>query len=84
MKYKNAQDILPDRLLQELQEYISGGLLYVPQAGEKKSWGEISGARQYYRNRNDKIRAAHQAGKTVVELAETYGLTEETIRKILL
>ena len=30
MKYKNAQDILPDKLLQELQQYISGGVLYVP------------------------------------------------------
>lgn len=30
MKYKNAQDILPDKLLRELQQYISGGVLYVP------------------------------------------------------
>ena len=45
MKYKNAQDILPDKLLRELQQYISGGVLYVPSADTKKSWGEVSGAR---------------------------------------
>ena len=38
MKYKNAQDILPDKLLRELQQYISGGVLYVPSADTKKSW----------------------------------------------
>ena len=30
MKYKNAQDILPDQLLRELQKYVSGETIYVP------------------------------------------------------
>lgn len=84
MKYQNAQDILPDKLLRELQTYISGGVLYVPKAGTKTSWGEHSGARQYYRQRNQEIRTAYQDGRSIHELAEQYGLTEETIRKILL
>lgn len=42
--HKNARDILPDRLLRELQEYISGETLYIPKVQEKKSWGETSGA----------------------------------------
>lgn len=33
--HKNARDILPDRLLKELQEYISGETLYIPKAHEK-------------------------------------------------
>lgn len=41
MKYKNAKDILPDKLLRELQEYISGGVLYVPHSGEKSSGERI-------------------------------------------
>jgi len=44
MKYKNAQDILPDKLLQELQTYISGETLYIPNIESKKQWGEQSGA----------------------------------------
>lgn len=83
MKYKNAKDILPDRLLRELQEYVSGGLLYVPQSGEKRAWGENSGARQYYRQRNQEIREAYHAGESVSNLAEKYNLTEEALRKIL-
>lgn len=39
MKYKNAQDILPDKLLRELQQYISGGVLYVPQCRYEKIMG---------------------------------------------
>lgn len=48
MKYKNAQDILPDKLLKELQQYISGETLYVPNVQSKKGWGEASGAREYH------------------------------------
>lgn len=47
MKYKNAQDILPDHLLRELQQYVSGETLYVPNVREKKPWGESSGARTF-------------------------------------
>ena len=43
--HKNARDILPDRLLRELQEYVSGETLYIPKAEEKTPWGETSGAR---------------------------------------
>lgn len=39
MKYRNAQDILPDRLLRELQQYVSGETLYIPSNQEKKFWG---------------------------------------------
>ena len=56
MKYKNAKDILPDDLFQELQQYISGGFLYVPSSEEKKGWGQNTGAREYYRQRNEEIR----------------------------
>lgn len=30
MKYVNAAEILPDKLLKELQKYIEGEVLYVP------------------------------------------------------
>lgn len=53
MKYKNAQDILPDRLLRELQSYVSGEMLYVPNEDSKRQWGEASGARSYYKQRNE-------------------------------
>ena len=34
MKYKNAADILPEQLLEEVRKYFPGGLLWVPQKGD--------------------------------------------------
>lgn len=83
MKYKNAQDILPDRLLKELQKYISGETIYIPKAETKKQWGESSGARSYYKQRNEEIRSKYASGMTVNQLAEEYNLSIESIRKII-
>lgn len=83
MKYKNAQDILPDHLLKELQQYISGETLYIPNIQEKKPWGESSGARAYYKKRNEEIRARYQAGSSPEELAGEYHLSTDSIRKII-
>lgn len=83
MKYKNAQDILPDRLLKELQQYVSGETIYVPNAQGKKQWGETSGARNYYKQRNEQIRRKHRSGSSLEELAEEYSLSADSIRKIV-
>lgn len=83
MKYKNAQEILPDRLLKELQQYVSGETIYVPNAQCKKQWGETSGARNYYKQRNDQIREKHRSGRSIEELADEYNLSADSIRKIV-
>lgn len=81
--HKNARDILPDRLLKELQEYISGETLYIPKAQEKKPWGEASGARSYYRRRNAEIREKYASGSKIDGLCEEYHLSYDTIRRII-
>ena len=48
MKYVNAAEILPERLLRELQTYIDGDVLYVPRQTSKKEWGTVSGSRSFY------------------------------------
>lgn len=83
MKYKNAQEILPDRLLKELQQYVSGETIYVPNAQEKKQWGEASGARNYYKKRNEQIRGEFRNGSSIEELADEYNLSADSIRKIV-
>ena len=30
MKYLNAKDLLPEQLVEQLQQYVQGGYLYVP------------------------------------------------------
>lgn len=84
MKYRNASEIFPDELLKEIQKYSAGELIYVPQVSEKKDWGSKSGARNYYIQRNSEIRRKYQQeGKTIAQLAEEYGLSTDTIRRIL-
>ena len=83
MKYRNASEILPDKLLREIQKYTSGEALYIPQVNERQKWGEGSGSRRYYEERNAKICEKHEAGASMEELADTFSLSVETIRKIL-
>lgn len=83
MKYVNAADVLPQELLMEVSKYFGGKLLYVPTSGEKSSWGEKNGSKQYYFDRNRKMKELFQEGKTLDELSEMYGLSSETIRKIV-
>lgn len=83
MKYKNASHVLPDELLKEVQKYAAGEALYIPRPEEKKKWGEGSGARQFYRDRNSKIQADHQAGMTLEELMDKYILSAESIKRII-
>ena len=83
MKYKNAQDILPDKLLKELQKYVSGETLYIPNAESKKQWGEKSGARAFYKKRNEEIRQKHKNGASIESLSNEYNLSHDSIRKII-
>ncbi|MBU3104685.1 CD3324 family protein [Clostridium gasigenes] len=83
MNYLNASHVLPDELLREVQKYAAGENLYIPKKEEKKKWGEGSGAREYYRQRNEEIREAYDRKVSIDELAEQYGLSIESIKKIL-
>lgn len=84
MKYRNASEILPDRLLKELQQYASGEILYVPSDKGRKKWGENTGALHFYEQRNEEIRHKHFQEKIPIEkLCEEYNLSDETLRKIL-
>lgn len=76
--------MLPARLLEQLQEYIAGELIYIPKKEEtRKGWGEANGTRQAIRRRNEEIRRRYAAGETVQALAVRYHLSEDSIRKII-
>ncbi len=84
MKYRNAADIFPVELLNEIQKYASGELIYIPQCNERRDWGSSSGAKAFYTERNSQIRRKyHENGKKISELATEYGLSTDTIRRIL-
>lgn len=84
MQYNNAADVLPRRLLRAVQAYAGGELLYIPaDAGAKHVWGSKNGAKQRYNERNAEIRALRMDGEPVEKLANRYGLSEDSIRKIV-
>ena len=83
MKYKNAAEILPSGLLREIQGYIEGELLYIPRTESKQEWGAISGSKKFYSERNSRIRELFDGGMSLEELAEKFGLSGSTVKKIV-
>ena len=84
MKYKNANDILPQRLLDELQHYVCGEIIYIPKPAEKhKKWGEVSGGRKYIMERNNKIRSIFEKQRSIEKLADEFSLSTDSIKKIV-
>ncbi|MEA4888927.1 MAG: CD3324 family protein [Clostridiaceae bacterium] len=83
MKYKRASDILPDELLREVQKYIAGEALYIPKDAERRKWGENTGAKHFFTQRNAEIRNKFFHKMTLENLADEYNLSVDTIRKIV-
>lgn len=83
MKYQNAQAILPEELVKELQNYVQGTYIYIPVGQEKqKRWGEVSGYRKELEQRNEQMKLEYQNGAAMEQLAEKSGMVE-TERKVV-
>lgn len=84
MGYVRAEDVLPKKLVEEIQKYVDGHLLYVPRKGENSlSWGEKSGTREKLAERNRAIVDGYYSGETIVKLSEVYYLSEKRIQGII-
>jgi Mor family transcriptional regulator len=83
LKYIKAAEVLPDKLLREIQKYVDGGMLYIPKAENHKQWGESTGSRTYYQRRNEDIKVRFKQGAKIDQLAFEYNLSTETIKKIV-
>jgi Mor family transcriptional regulator len=84
MKYMNANEVLPEKLLEEIQKYVQGETLYIPkQETEYRKWGTSSGGRRLLDHRNAAIRNSFISGSSIQQLAEEYYLSTETIKKIV-
>ena len=84
MSYLNANEVLPEKLIKEIQQYIQGSQIYIPRSnGEKLGWGVKNGTRKMLKERNYNIRLQKQEGKSIDELADQFALSLETVRKIV-
>lgn len=84
MQYKNGKEVLPPRLLKEMQKYIQGELVYIPkEENQRAGWGEVNGSRAIIAKRNQTIFQHYSEGKSVEELEHMYNLSNDSIRKII-
>ena len=83
MKYENAKDILPAKLLEEVQKYAGGKLIYIPKVEKTKGWGEASGYRDKLNKRNAAICSRYSKGQSIMEIAEEFFLSPETVKKLV-
>jgi Mor family transcriptional regulator len=84
VSYKNGKDFLPASLLRQLQDYISGEIIYIPKKEQKRAgWGENNGTRVLIERRNIEIYRLYKNGSTLLELIQMYHLSEDSIRKII-
>lgn len=84
MNYQNLTDLLPKELIEQLQKYVEGKVIYVPKKQiNKKHWGENTDTRQVLASRNCQICLDRQNGMTIKQLSEKFFLTEKSIQRIL-
>ena len=84
MSYVNAENVLPKHLVEEIQNYVDGQLLYIPRKNEKSlSWGEKSGTRIKLEKRNKEIVDCYLAGMSIEELCGKFYLSVKRIQGII-
>lgn len=82
MSYIKAEDILPKELLETIQQYVNGQLIYIP-CKEKQEWGAGTDSRRFFRERNERIFDSFNAGTSTKDLALLFSLSEKSIQRIL-
>jgi Mor family transcriptional regulator len=85
MSYLKAELVLPQELLEIIQEYAQGHYLYIPKKAENhKEWGENTDTRRQLRLRDEEIYRKYKEGNSALTLADEYYLSLKSIQRILL
>ena len=50
MGYIRAENVLPQELIETIQQYVDGKLIYIP-CKEKQEWGTTTSAKVFFRER---------------------------------
>lgn len=84
MGYKRAEKILPQEIIELIQEYVDGEYIYIPRKkGQRKKWGQTTQIRQELILRNISIFEDYQNGLSILELSENYFLSTKSIQRII-
>lgn len=84
MSCQSGKNLLPKELLEQIQEYVDGRVIYIPKKREhKKHWGEGTDTKRLLTSRNNQICLDFQNGMSARQLSEKYFLSEKSIQRIL-
>ena len=82
MSYIRADEILPRELLEAIQQYVDGQIIYIPRK-EKQAWGSGTSTKEFFHERNERIFRAWQEGISEEELSRRFSLSRKSIQRIL-
>jgi Ser/Thr protein kinase RdoA (MazF antagonist) len=83
VNYKNANHILPDRLVQEIQQYVQGEYIYIPIKDKVMNTSPTEYEQELIK-RNEHIYTKSLEGISNSELANMYHLSASSIRRIII
>ena len=84
MEYINAKDVLPKTLILQIQQYVGGSIIYIPQKDtDKKLWGTSTNSINEIAERNNEIKNKKKNGATIDDLMSEYHLSYDTIKSII-
>ncbi len=84
MSYIKADEVLPQNIIEIIQQYIDGENIYIPKKESGRvGWGEKTGTRKEIYNRNVLIYKDYKNGAKVSALAEQYYLSDKSIQRII-
>lgn len=84
MGYIKAESILPQEIIEIIQQYVEGKNIYIPKkADHRAEWGAGTGTRQELEERNNRIFSDYSDGMSTDELSCKYYLSQKSIQRIV-
>ncbi len=84
MGYIRAEEILPQEIIEIIQQYVDGENIYIPKKSTTRTaWGTKTNTRQILDERNQNIYADYCLGMKTEILAQKYFLSEKSIQRII-
>ncbi len=84
MSYIKAESVLPQNIIEIIQQYIDGENIYIPKkSAGRAGWGEKSGAKKELKQRDVLIYRDYLDGEKVSVIAERNFLSEKSIWRII-
>ncbi|MDE6926667.1 MAG: hypothetical protein K2P59_15695 [Acetatifactor sp.] len=84
MGYIRAEEILPNEVIELIQQYVDGTNVYIPRKQEnRQQWGTGTAYRDELQTRNALIYRDYLSGTSIPKLADRYYLSEKSIQRII-